>query len=89
MSFDIATHELIDVWAVGNKISAIATLSMEEGGFIVVVGTQNGNLVFRQDWEEIIPKFLSCGTRTINDLNFSPNGQLLVAASSDKHVYLF
>ena len=51
------THELIDVWVVGNKISAIAALSLEEGGFIVAVGCHNGSLVFRQEWEEVIPKF--------------------------------
>lgn len=57
MTFDLHTHELIDVWVVGNKITAIATLSLEEGGFIVCAGCQNGSLVFRQEWEEIIPKF--------------------------------
>ena len=89
MTFDMQTHELIDVWVVGNKISAIAALSLEEGGFIVAVGCHNGSLVFRQEWEEVIPKFQTCGTKTINDLKFSPNGQILVAASSDNHVYLF
>ena len=46
-SYDISTHELIDVWAVGTKISAIATLSLEEGGFIVAVGTSEGNTIIR------------------------------------------
>mgnify|MGYP002633713106 CR=1 FL=1 len=47
MTFDLNTHELIDVWCVGNKISALATLSIEEGGFIIAAGCHNGNLVFR------------------------------------------
>jgi len=31
MSYDIQSHELVDVWAVGAKITALATLSLEEG----------------------------------------------------------
>lgn len=88
-TYDIATHELIDVWAVGAKITAIATLSLEEGGFIIAAGTAVGNLIIRQDWEEIIPRYHACGSKTINDLVFSKNGQLLASASSDKHIYLF
>ncbi len=55
----------------------------------MAAGSQNGNIVIKQDWEEVIPKVQSCGNRTINDLQFSKNGQFLAAASSDKHVYLF
>lgn len=88
-TYDISTHELIDVWAVGSKITAIATLSLEEGGFIIAAGTSVGNLIIRQDWEEVIPRYHACGSKTINDLAFSKNGQLLASASSDKHIYLF
>lgn len=47
MTYDIETHELIDVWAVGSKITAVATLSLEEGGFILAIGTNNGHLKIR------------------------------------------
>lgn len=89
MSYDIETHELIDVWTVGSKITAISTLSLEEGGFIIAAGTYNGNVIIRQDWEEIIPRNHTCGTKSINDLSFSKNAQLLAAASTDRHIYLF
>lgn len=56
-SYDIETHELIDVWAVGAKITAIATFGLEEGGHIIAAGTFNGNLIIRQDWEEIYPRY--------------------------------
>lgn len=46
-TYDIATHELIDVWTVGAKITALATLSLEEGGFIIAAGTAVGNLIIR------------------------------------------
>jgi hypothetical protein len=39
LSFDMATHELVDVWQVGAKITALSSLSLEEGGFIVAAGT--------------------------------------------------
>jgi hypothetical protein len=46
-SYDIGTHELTDVWAIGAKITALATLSLEEGGFIIAAGTSVGNLIIR------------------------------------------
>lgn len=46
-SYDVGTHELTDVWAVGAKITALATLSLEEGGFIIAAGTSVGNLIIR------------------------------------------
>lgn len=56
LTFDMATKELIDVWQVGAKVNALASLSLEEGGFVVAAGTVDGNLIIRQDWEEIIPR---------------------------------
>jgi len=88
-SFDIATHEMIDVWSVGAKVTALASLSLEEGGFIVAAGTSEGNLIIRQDWEEIVPRHHSCGHKNINDCTFSKNGALIAVASGDKHIYLF
>lgn len=46
-SYDYATHELVDVWTVGSKITALASLGLEQGGYIVAVGTSVGNLVIR------------------------------------------
>lgn len=55
-SFDIGTHELIDIWNVGQPISALACLTLEEGNFAVAAGTEQGNIIIRQDWEEFIPR---------------------------------
>jgi hypothetical protein len=55
-SYDIATHELIDIWNVGEQVASLTTLSLEEGGFVVAAGTESGKLVIRQDWEEFIPR---------------------------------
>ena len=46
-SFDVATHELIDIWNVGSTITALACLSLDEGGFLMVAGTEEGKLVIR------------------------------------------
>lgn len=46
-SYDLATHELIDVWSVGARITALSCLSLEDGGFIVAAGTNDGNLIIR------------------------------------------
>ena len=55
-SFDIGSHELIDIWNVGQPISALACLTLEEGNFCVAAGTEQGNIIIRQDWEEFIPR---------------------------------
>jgi hypothetical protein len=41
---------MIDLWAVGAKITAIATLTLEEG-FLTAVGTVNGHVIIRQDYD--------------------------------------
>ncbi len=47
-SYDLSTHDMIDVWNVGARISALACLSLEDGGsFIVAAGTNEGNLIIR------------------------------------------
>ena len=89
MTFDMEAHELIDVWTLGQSVTAIATLSLQEGGYIVAAGTSIGCIMIKQDWEETIPRLQQCSDKTINDLQFSKNGQQLAAASSDCHVYLF
>jgi WD40 repeat protein len=43
----------------------------------------------RQDWEGNVPRYHTCGNKTINDLTFSRSGLLLAAASTDKNIYLF
>jgi len=87
-SYDMATHEMIDVWNVGIANTALACLSLEEGGFIVAAGTERGNLILRQDWEEMTPRHHDCGANLINDIRFSKNGALIAVASTDKHIYV-
>ena len=49
-SYDISTHELIDIWEVGGSISSLAALELEEGGFVLAAGTDDGNIILRQNW---------------------------------------
>jgi hypothetical protein len=35
---------MIDVWAVGATITAISCLSLEDGGFIIALGTSDGKI---------------------------------------------
>ena len=70
-------------------VNSFDMATLEEGGFIAAAGTVDGNLIIRQDWEEIIPRHHYCGHKQINDVCFSKNGALIAAASSDKHIYLF
>ena len=79
-TYDMSTHDLIDVWVVGAKITAVSCLPLEEGGFKVAVGTANGFLAVRQDWEEE-PRRKECGEKVIHDVKFSKNGNLVAVAS--------
>ena len=86
LTFDIATHTLVDLWAVGAKITAIASLSLEEG-FMTAVGTVNGHMLIRQDYDVKNLRLLMCGNKAILDVAFSKDGMLLTVASFDKCVY--
>jgi len=46
-TYDINTHEMIDVWSIGATITALTCLSLEDGGFIVAVGTNDGKVAIR------------------------------------------
>ena len=88
-TFDVESHELIDTWNVGTRVSALAALSVDEGGFIIAVGTVSGSVIIRQDWEEFVPRHHECGrNHPIVDLKFSKNKSILAAASTDGHIYL-
>ena len=73
-SFDMHTHELIDIWNIGSRITCVACLSLDEGGFVVAAGTGDGRVWIRQDWEEFIPRQHECGNREILDVKFSKDG---------------
>jgi WD40 repeat protein len=86
-SYDVNSKELIDVWVVGLTITAIACISLEDGGFIAAVGTDEGKIAIRQDWEELTRRN-ECGSSQILDIQFSKTGTLIAAASQDQSVYL-
>ena len=54
----------------------------------MAAGTEEGKIILRQDWEELMPRQHICGQKPIIDVKFSKNGQLIAAASLDKNVYL-
>lgn len=70
-------------------MTAVDALAIEDGGFVIAVGTATGNVMIRQDWEEYVPRQHQCGQKSpILDLKFSKNQQMLAAACQDQHVYL-
>ena len=46
-SFDIETHELIDIWNVGSTITALASQSIDDFQFMIAAGTEEGKIVIR------------------------------------------
>jgi len=46
-TYDTITHELIDVWHIGASIASLATLELEEGGYVLAAGTDDGNVILR------------------------------------------
>ena len=86
-SYDINSKELIDVWLVGLNITSIDWISLEDGGFIAAVGTDEGKIAIRQDWEELTRRN-ECGNSAILDIKFNKTGTLIAAASQDQNIYL-
>mmetsp|Transcript_34024 Transcript_34024/g.33184 ORF Transcript_34024/g.33184 Transcript_34024/m.33184 type:complete len:273 (-) Transcript_34024:1695-2513(-) len=87
-SYDISTHELIDVWNVGARVTALGCISLEEGGFIVAAGTNDGTLVIMQEWEKSAPRNQACGSKTLTDIKFSKNGGMIAVGSTDQYIYM-
>jgi WD40 repeat protein len=89
-TYDCNSHDLIDIWNVGAKITALACLSLEEGGFIVAAGTSHGSVVLRQDWEDAVPrKHTCCEGFEITDIVFSNDKTLMAVSAMNSFVYLF
>ena len=59
-AFSLNDHDLIDLWSVGNSISAIDCLFLQDGGTVFAIGCEDGKIYFRIDWEEF-PKFFEAG----------------------------
>ena len=47
LSYDISTHELIDIWDVQMPVSALATYDLKGGNFVMAAGTDKGQIVLR------------------------------------------
>lgn len=52
LSYDISTHELIDIWDVGVSVSSLASLKMDNGAFVLAAGTDDGHIHLRQGWSQ-------------------------------------
>jgi len=59
-TYDCQSHELIDLWTVGVRVTALACLSLEEGGLVVAAGTCQGDVILRQDFEDGVPRKHTC-----------------------------
>lgn len=85
--FSYETHEIVDVWTIGDEITAIDSINFEDGGTVFALGTNKGKIYLRIDWEES-PRQYDC-KQQINDLKFSSDTSCLVAAANDAFVYVF
>ncbi len=78
---------MVDSWSVGDKILSIDSANSEEGGIVFAIGTEQGKVILRYDWEEFPKKFET--QKPINCVKFSNDGSILVAASADHNLYIF
>ena len=87
-TFDMQTHELVDVWVIDRKVTALACYPVAENKFMTAMGTDQGNLNIRSNWEASPERIHNCGSAQINDIKFSRNTKYLAIASNDCNVYL-
>lgn len=85
--FTASTHQLIDTWSVGEAITALDVVSNREGGLSFAVGTREGKVKLRIDWEEN-PKCFSAD-KEILAVRFSEKGDKLIVASENLFLYVF
>lgn len=50
----------LDLWSVGNAVTAIDCLCQSDGGAIFAIGCIDGKIFLRIDWEEY-PKYYEAG----------------------------
>lgn len=81
------THELIDMWSVGDSITAMDSLAFPDGGTINAFGSAKGKILLRLDWEEI-PKPYDC-KMPITDIKLTSDANYLVATSENKEIFVF
>ncbi|CAD8183513.1 unnamed protein product [Paramecium pentaurelia] len=85
--FSLETHEIVDVWTIGDQISSMDCINFEDGGAVFALGTVSGKVYLRLDWEES-PRWYDC-KHQVNDLKFSSDTSCLVCAVQDAFVYVF
>ena len=56
--FSYETHEIVDVWTIGDQITAMDCINFEDGGTVFALGTIGGKIYLRIDWEES-PRYLA------------------------------
>lgn len=79
--------EIVDQWTVGDQIVSMDNVGSEEGGVVFAIGTAQGKIILRYDWEEY-PKKFEC-QKPINCVKFSHDGVVLAATSGDSSLYIF
>ena len=45
--FSLETHEIIDIWNVGENITSMDSINFEDGGTVWAVGCANGKIFLR------------------------------------------
>ena len=62
-------------------------VNFEDGGTVFAIGSEEGILYMRIDWEES-PRTFNCH-KCIHDVKFSSDCFYLIAAVNDYHIYSF
>lgn len=88
LGFSHETHEVVDVWQVSDRITAMDCVSFEDSGTVFALGTTSGKVFVKMDWEEAARWYEHCKGQ-INDLKFSSDTSCLVCAANDSFVYVF
>jgi len=52
-AFSLENHQLMDLWSLGDSISAIHCAYFGDGGNVFAMGTISGKIHLRFDWEEL------------------------------------
>ena len=99
IGFLVDSHEIIDIFNTRTKVTAIDSITFENKAPMFAYGTEDGQILVREDWQEHPTSFQlqppsrinyeSSRVGRINDIKFSINGNELVAVTEKGYCYKF
>lgn len=89
IGFLVDSHEIIDIYNTRSKVTAMDSITFENKAPMFAYGTEDGEILIREDWQDNPTSFQLRSECRVNDIKFSINGNDLVAVTEMGEIYKF